>query len=605
MSFTDSVTEQNNGVRNASVKGVMNTSSNIASRPNKRVRHAYGSPVGRRLSTSERASETPLCRFSSVTGTSPTESSLMMNPPMAEDITVLQKYLTSTTAGVCLASKPYSTISTGPGGSPVVYLTLPKRRRGLKSAVDPGRAQKEIIEQVLSPYTSEIRKAFFDHLHPCFPVLDEQTFLDMWHEDSEGISPTLVCDLYASALQVWDRSTVLCQQTRPDPHFVWNQAVIALQDDFMAPTISTVHAAVLDLLGRPVIGVTGNIVNAGRVVTLAQSLGLHRDPTSWGATEPEKGVRINLWWGILIHDYWSSIGHGTPPTVNPRYFDVPIPTCANAGTSDDQPRFRERSTFVQLCKLSQILGDILPLVYSLREAAEEIEWKLRKIKCDLGDWVFQLPDYLQPSCATPFVINGSSNLWFAYLSIKVLIYRLSFKEVLGEVNGAPKARQIRLVLLRDSASEAIDFVTSLTEAQLQEFWMPYTSYLLVTAATVFLRCTIECSYLDTKRECVTKLVAFRDRLRLARDFSHWDLADFCLERCDEPIQRFADAFGIPPRQATAAPPAVEMTTCTSDEVVQPIMDPLAMTDLFLPMDSLDYPWETLWDGMEGPWPIQI
>lgn len=605
MSFTDNVTEEHNDVTNASVNGAMNTSSDITSRPNKRVRHAHGSSTGQNLSASERANEASLSRFSSVTGTSPTESSLMMNPPMAEDITLLQKYLTSTTAGCSLTSKPYSTISTGPGGSPVVYLTLPKRRRGLKSAIDPGRTQKEIIEQVLSPHTSEIRKAFFDHLHPCFPVLDEQTFSDMWREDNERISSTLICDLYASALQVWDRSTVLCHQTRPDPHFIWNQAVTALQDDFMAPTISTVHAAVLDLLGRPVIGVTGNIVNAGRVVTLAQSLGLHRDPTSWRATDHEKGVRINLWWGVLIHDYWSSIGHGTPPTVNPRYFDVPIPSCTNAGISNAPVRIRERSTFVQLCKLSQILGDILPLVYSLEEATEEIESKIRKVKCALEDWVFQLPDYLQPSYATPFVTNGGSNLWFAYLSVKVLLYRLSFKTVLGETNGAPKARQYQLVLLRNSASEAIDFVTSLTEAQLQEFWMPYTSYLLVTAATILLRCTIECSHIDTKKKCVTKLVAFRDRLRLAKDFSHWDLAEFCLERCDEPIQKFADAFGIPPERTTAVPPAIQLTESASDEAIQPVMDPLTMADLFLPIDSLDYPWETLWDSMEGPWPIQI
>ena len=78
----------------------------------------------------------------------------------------------------------------------------------------------------------------------------------------------------------------------------------ALQEDFMAPSSSTVHAALLDLVGRPIHGVIGNIVNAGRTVTLAHSLGLNRDPTSWKATEHEKIVRIKLWWGVLIHDYW-------------------------------------------------------------------------------------------------------------------------------------------------------------------------------------------------------------------------------------------------------------------------------------------------------------
>ncbi|KAF1362672.1 hypothetical protein EJ07DRAFT_163290 [Lizonia empirigonia] len=532
----------------------------------------------------------------------------MMNPPMAEDITVLQQYLTSTTTKTTsdheIPSRPYSTISTGPGVSPVVYLALPKRRRGLKSALDPGRAQREIIEHVLDPFAAEVRSAYFAHLHPCFPVLDEKTFLSMWNCDNERISPTLICDLYASALQVWNRSSVLCHQPRPDPHFIWNQAVSALQDDFMAPTISTVHAAVLDLLGRPVIGVTGNIVNAGRVVTLAQSLGLHRDPSSWKATDHEKSVRINLWWGVLIHDYWSSVGHGIPPTINPRYYDVPIPAFSRTGSTNAQTEVHAHgnTTFRHLCRLSQILGDILPLVYSLRDTAEEIKRHLRKVECALDDWVYDLPEFLKP-CSNSFVANGSSNLWFAYLSVKLLICRLSFKAVLSETNVAPEARQYRLAMLRDAACEVADFTSSLTEAQLQEFWMPYTSYLLITAATILLRCTIEGGDLVTKKACVMKLVAFRNRLRLARDVSQWDLAEFCLERCDEPIQKIADAIGVPQENVPTNSRVAEPTVVISRDSAT--TDTSAMGDVFIPIDSLDYPWETLWDSMDGPWSIQI
>jgi hypothetical protein len=126
----------------------------------------------------------------------------------------------------------------------------------------------------------------------------------MWQKDRDRISPTLICDLYASALLFWDKSEVLRHHAQPDAQFIWNQAVTALQEDFMEPTISTVHAALLDMVGRPVLSVTGNIVNAGRIVTLAHSLGLHRDPTLWRATVHEKNVRIKLWWGVLIHDYW-------------------------------------------------------------------------------------------------------------------------------------------------------------------------------------------------------------------------------------------------------------------------------------------------------------
>lgn len=505
-----------------------------------------------------------------------------------------------------MPSKVYSTISTASGGGPVVYLAVPKRRKGLNDTQDPGRAQREIIEQVLSPFATELRNAFFEHLHPCFPVLDRETFIAMWEDGSDRISSTLVCDLYASAQQVWGRSEVLRNQPRPDPHFIWNQAVVALQDDFMAPTISTVHAAVLDLLGRPVIGVTGNIVNAGRIVTLAQSLGLHRDPSSWRATNHEKSVRINLWWGVLIHDYWSSIGHGIPPTINPHFHDVPIPTIFNdkdAGT-EAQSFSQSHATFVRLCMLSRILGDTLPLVYSLREASDDLKRRLRKIECELDDWELLLPNYLKRDQTELCNVNGRSNLHFAYLSLRLLVQRLWFR-TLPKDSEQSTERYYFLAMLRVAASKVTSYVVSLTEAQLQEFWMPYTSYLLVTSATILLRCAIESPEVADKKFCVTNLVAFRDRLRAAHDILQWDLADFCLERCDEPIQKMADALGVDSGHMSE-PQALSQANVPSTEGSDPYAnDTVSINDLLLPLDSLDYPWETLWDGMEGPWSIQL
>lgn len=556
--------------------------------------------------------EATLSHFPSVMGTSPTESSLMMNPHMAEDIAVLEQYLTSRTAESSAAAKSYSTISNTPG-NPIVYLTVPRRRKGLNTAVDPGRMQREIIEQILSPVSDEVRRLYFERLHPCFPILDERTFLDMWQKDNHRISSSLLCDLYASALSFWSTSEKLKIRPRPDMHFIWNQAVAALQDDFMAPTISTIHAALLDMVGRPVIQVTGNIVNAGRVVTLAQSLGLHRDPTQWRATPHEKSVRIRLWWGVLIHDYWSSIGHGIPPTINPRYFDVPIPTSEMLSTrSSSECESKANTTFIELCKLSQVLGDILPIVYSLSRDSNEVWRTLRKIECALDDWAIALPEYLRfDSFSAMCNVNGASNLWFSYLSVKVLICRLAFKASLeGSRNSSFEARQYRLATLREATLDVVDFVSSLDESQLHEFWMPYTSYLLVTAATILLRCTIECGDIETKKACATRLVGFRNRLRRARTDSEWDLADFCLERCHEPIQKIANALGILTHDTQVEDLGQRVTMNpapgTMDQVEVGVLgSDTSLSDFSVPIDSLDYPWETLWDSFEGPWSIQI
>ena len=97
-----------------------------------------------------------LSQYPGVVGTSPTESSLLMNPTMAEDIKVLEKYLTAKPTGASSGARlPYSVISDVPG-KPIIYLTYSRRRKGLQLPVDPGNSQREIIDQVLHPHQAEI-----------------------------------------------------------------------------------------------------------------------------------------------------------------------------------------------------------------------------------------------------------------------------------------------------------------------------------------------------------------------------------------------------------------------------------------------------------------
>lgn len=582
-------------------------------------------------------------------GTPPKESSLMMTTHMSEDIAILEKYLSSQAAPRDVAAKlPYSMVSNNPG-NPVFYLTVRRDHKMFKAGPDPGRGQREVLEQVLHPHAEEVRKVYFDHLHPAFPVLDETMFNEMWSKDNERISAALLCNLYATALSFWHKSDLLQYhaQAKPDAIFVWNQAIAALQDDFTAPTISTIHAALLNQVGRPVAQVTWNIVNAGRTATLAQSMGLHRDPTTWNATPHEKSVRIRLWWGILIHDYWSSIGHGIPPTINSRYYDVPVPTPEILAPPGSSEAFQRATTsFMYFCELTKILGDLIPFVYALDLNTNEVWPQLRAIETALDAWAASLPPYLHASASEglhplqpspfspPLPTNGSSNLWFSYLSLKLLVSRLALKLTMSEPSSA--ARSHYLSLLRSASSSVATFITRLSDAQLFEFWMPYTAYLLVTATTILLRCTIECPDTGLKRECAETLVALRERLKAGLE-AGWDLGEFCIDRCAEPIGRVADALGISTTASTAALQSDAAATAHTHTQAQqqqqqvpigstgqlhtgltPNPNPIdqagaamgmggltADPNFFLPIDSLDFPWENMWDSVDGPWSVQI
>jgi hypothetical protein len=84
-------------------------------------------------------------------------------------------------------------------------------------------------------------------------------------------------------------------------------------------------------------------------------------------------------------------------------------------------------TFVHLCKLSQILGDILPYVYALHLNVDDLSRSLRRVECALDDWLENLQPSLQFSPSNRSTVDGSSNLWFMYLSIKVFVCRLAYK----------------------------------------------------------------------------------------------------------------------------------------------------------------------------------
>lgn len=101
--------------------------------------------------------------------------------------------------------------------------------------------------------------------------------------------------------------------------------------------------------------------------------------------------------------------------------------------------------------------------------------------------------------------------------------------------------------------------------------------------------------LDTKRGCAMKLVNLQTHLIAVRNDSQWDLADFCLDRCSEPISKIATAMSITSQSVAGNVPAtISRHGVDPAEAADNMMAALP-EDFFLPMDPLDYPFDALWD----------
>lgn len=122
-----------------------------------------------------------------------------------------------------------------------------------------------------------------------------------------------------------------------------------------------------------------------------------------------------------------SLAHGTPPNINPNYYDVPMPTLEDLNPpSAHRLYMRSSKCFIALCQLTEILHKILPLVYSLRgEPSREIHKIVRSIEMELDQWEDDLPYEVQILPRTNVRASGTCSLHLCLLSLKMLACRIS------------------------------------------------------------------------------------------------------------------------------------------------------------------------------------
>lgn len=519
----------------------------------------------------------------------------MLAPHLAEDVDIFNRHISQHRKPGAETSEPskYQTLFHDVK-DPVVYLTVPRFRTGLPPNSGCGREQLEIVEQLMGPFKREVVELYLNNIHFNFPVLDHETYTSLRNGHFERIPNNLMCVIYAIGSPMWSKSETLKMHPRPDTHYVWNKGISATLEDFLSPGIATVQGAILDQVGRPSVSIVGNITLCGKTISLAQTFGLHRNPSKWNITDSEKAVRIRLWWCCLITDHWSSVAYGAPPHISKGYYDVPKPTINSLVTAKATPQQRQAVTcFLHLCTLTELLGDIHPLVYQIEPDRVQLARELERFKRELNDLEMQLPEWLSLPRRP-----GSSNLWLCFLSIRLLLARLTFRSAVLDRDtnlGRDRADQLRI-----ASSAVLDFILSLGEAQFQDFWLPYATHLLVHAVTVSLRCTVETQDHEIRNTSVLRLERVIAHIQHARDNYDWDIAIYCLERCADPVSRIV-ALNAKELQ----PSELEHTGMNANGHgvdVQPLPSMDDTTFLLADMldhNAFDFSWDALWDTPSG------
>jgi hypothetical protein len=133
----------------------------------------------------------------------------------------------------------------------------------------------------------------------------------------------------------------------------------------------------------------------------------------------------------------ASLCHGTPSHIHRDQWDVPLPeldslldTISGDTAATSEGLAKGAKSFIKLCQLTEILGDVLPLIYALRGSSIDNNMKrLRKLESMTDDWEASLPEWLDAESVATFQRNapGALNLRLSFLALKICLCRVSLQ----------------------------------------------------------------------------------------------------------------------------------------------------------------------------------
>ncbi|KAI1140048.1 fungal-specific transcription factor domain-containing protein [Hypoxylon sp. FL0543] len=469
------------------------------------------------------------------------ENAHIISPAMTSDSQVLTDYLStmSTNSYGIRLIRPKRTNGT----RQVLFTAVQKHPVGLTIGSNPSHTKCEIIEKLLEPWAELLIDIYFRKANICLPLLNEASFRSQYMISKERISPALLSSLYAHSLVYWKSEPLLAGQRRPDIRFIWNLATEALQSElFISPGISTITAILLNVGGRPTTALIGNGARLGSAISLAYSLGLNHDPSSWDISRSEKMLRMHTWWSLLIHDRWSSLAYGTPPHLQRSFYDVPQPTekdrLNQPGAS--QENSEARSVFLALSGLTDVLDHYLQRLYRVDKGAGT---PAARLELRLNRWVESLENDVRQiiTRGTSLNIPGAPNLRLAYLSVQLLTHRIRMEDSRSreEVDDDVFANQY--IHIRRTAEDIVFLVQELREEQLGDFWLPVSAFTFPSTVAFLLRCALETEKSPSELAKSSSVKLTWDLITALRNHknSGWDLGDICLAQHAEIVEKLA------------------------------------------------------------------
>lgn len=391
-------------------------------------------------------------------------------------------------------------------GGPPSYFFI--QHNALTSKAQPPE-RKEILDQyrheIEDMVSNEVGKRlivlFYRFVQPYFPVLSRSHGQLDEHGicDPRSVPTCILAAIYGHALQfcAWDERLCVDVYTPPSADALFRVAWLACQPEFHTPSLSVLQTLLLLVQRRPtnkhVSDTPFKWVIMTAAVSIAQTLGINRDPSTWPLPRWEVQLRRRLAWATLAQDKWLALNFGRSSHINHDDWDV-LPLQEIDFEEPDRALLADglpaSAHFLNLCSLTSIVGDILSSLFSIRatralhnslEATIDVAKPLR---IRLTDWYQNLParlklpadsESLSPTSGryqkslAQLPLDGTGSLQLAYITAKIELFRAMLRPRVTDSSSANAVQALRSGALA-VGKEVLAFVEALNARELEAFW---------------------------------------------------------------------------------------------------------------------------------------
>lgn len=285
------------------------------------------------------------------------------------------------------------------------------------------------VQQVVAPHGPALVDIYFKNVHPSFPIIQKQIFLNRHRHGDRQFNSALLAGMYLLALQWWSSDPVLAQQQKPSSQALEEIGFRSLSTAMQKPKLSALQAGLL-LLQRPQPNGWNLTI---QLVALAQDLGLHLDCSTWTIPLWERRVRKRLAWALYIQDKWAGLTSGRPSHIQASDWAVPQLTSADFNeevTADeesvdvddeDESVDKSRIIFTEMIELTGIMAEVIDTFYTQRAIAEFdragkgatplILSKAKPVQLKLKKWFSKLPAEARMDNLTPGTLSPNGELY--------------------------------------------------------------------------------------------------------------------------------------------------------------------------------------------------